>query len=275
MRNNNHQKHACQGLQHPEDIVMLSVVQVEWQTGYWSPFFFKGLPEGYPMTINRKICWRKGISQLLILGHRNPGETCGGIHGNMVYRSHCCGRLCHCINTMSAGALFTAVSGNSAWHSTTVMVFAGGILSRSESQERAHATWEASGLRVRFMQTMWLGWRRVAHSSRGGGSMFLPRFFRETSSERRSGPVHLVEGPEEAPGIARGITWPAPLACYQHNPTSDEEQENGRMDGYEIHKAVQHGWHAVLCVLQCGELGGQGPCGGIKWELAVFHCDTD
>lgn len=57
----------------------------------------------------------------------------------------------------------------------------------------------------------------------GGGSMFLPRFFRETSSERHSGPVHLVEGPEEAPGIARGITWPAPLACYQHNPTSDEE----------------------------------------------------
>lgn len=47
------------------------------------------------------------------------------------------------------------------------------------------------------------------------------------------------------------------------------------MDGYEIYKAVQHGWHAVLCVLQCGELGGQGPCGGIKWELAVFHCDTD
>lgn len=181
MRNNNHQKHACQGLQHPEDIVMLSVVQVEWQTGYRSPFFFKGLPEGYPMTINRKICWRKGrkgISQLLILGHGNPGETCGGIHGNMVYRSHCCGRLCHCINTMSAGPFFTAVSGKSAWHSSTVMVFAGGILSLSESQERAHATWEASGLRVRFMQTMWLGWRRVAHSSRGGkhvSSKILPR----------------------------------------------------------------------------------------------------
>lgn len=105
--------------------------------------------------------------------------------------------------------------------------------------------------------------------------MFLPRFFRETSSERQSGPVHLVEGPEEAPGIARGIAWPAPLACYRHNPTSDKEQENGWMDGYEMYKAVQHGWHGVLCVLQCGELGGQGPCGGIKWELAVFHCDTD
>lgn len=132
------------------------------------------------MTINRKICWRKGISQLLILGHRNPGGTCGGIHGNMVYRSHCCGRLCHCINTMRAGSLFTAVSGKSAWHATTVMVFAGGILSRSESRERAHATWEASGLRVRFMQTMWLGWRRVARSSRGGGRAY----FFQYSSER-------------------------------------------------------------------------------------------
>lgn len=35
-----------------------------------------------------------------------------------------------------------------------------------------------------------------------------------------------MEGPEEAPGIARGITWPTPLACYRHNPTSDKEEEN-------------------------------------------------
>lgn len=60
--------------------------------------------------------------------------------------------------------------------------------------------------------------------------MFLPRFFRKTSSERRCGHVHLVEGPEEAPGTAGGITWPTPLACFQHNPTAYKEQENGWMD---------------------------------------------
>lgn len=105
--------------------------------------------------------------------------------------------------------------------------------------------------------------------------MFLPRFFRETSSERRCGHVHLVGGPEEAPGAAGGVTRPTPLACFHHNPTADKAQENGRTDGYKIYKAIQHGWHGVLCVLQRGGLGGQGPCGGIKWELAVFHCDTD
>lgn len=88
--------------------------------------------------------------------------------------------------------------------------------------------------------------------------MFLPRFFQETSSERRCGHVHLVEGPEEeAPGSAGGITWPTPLACFQHNPTADKEWENGWMDGYKIYKAIQHGWHGVLCVLQRGELGGR------------------
>lgn len=105
--------------------------------------------------------------------------------------------------------------------------------------------------------------------------MLLPRFFQETSSERRCGHVHLVDDPEEAPETAGGITWPTPLACFQRNPTADKKRENGWMDRHEIYKAIQHGWHGVLCVLQCGELGGQGPCGGIKWELAVFHCDTD
>lgn len=45
-----------------------------------------------------------------------------------------------------------------------------------------------------------------------------------------------MDGPEEAPGSAGGITWPTPLACYQSSPTLDKEKENGWMGDMKFKK---------------------------------------
>lgn len=70
--------------------------------------------------------------------------------------------------------------------------------------------------------------------------------------------------PEEAPGTAGGN--------HTTNTASLFPRGGGGRDGCETHEAVERGRQRVL---ERGELGVEGPCGGIKRELAALHCDTD